>query len=149
MIHRYWRGGIVVEASCGRCGLMHPATKPCAALSLVPAWGSLVQPTGMLGAGYLLVQPIHQSGMSTVYLAEETARSRQVVIKELRLAADMTPAERQEAETWFLREATLLSTLRHPLIPRFHRAVNEDGRHYLVQEFVQGETLERLIRRQG
>jgi serine/threonine-protein kinase len=61
----------------------------------------------------------------------------------------MTVEERQEAETWFLREATLLSTLRHPLIPRFYRAIHAHGRRYLVQEYVQGETLDQYLRRQG
>jgi hypothetical protein len=47
------------------------------------------------------------------------------------------------------REARVLSTLDHPLVPRYIEHFEEDGALYLVMEKVEGETLEQIRKREG
>jgi serine/threonine-protein kinase len=53
--------------------------------------------------------------------------------------------ERQQAVEAFRREAQLLATLDHPNLPRVTDFLSEEGRHYLVMDFIEGETLEDLF----
>jgi serine/threonine protein kinase len=47
------------------------------------------------------------------------------------------------------REARVLATIDHPLVPRYLEHFEEDGHLYLVMEKIEGETLEELRKRQG
>ena len=47
------------------------------------------------------------------------------------------------------REARVLATLDHPLVPRYVEHFEEDGALYLVMEKVEGETLEAIRKRDG
>jgi hypothetical protein len=64
-----------------------------------------------------------------------------MVLKELVFTA-LPPAERDEALSWFLREAHLLSTLRHHSLPLLHASFSENDRSYLVMEAIPGPSLE-------
>jgi serine/threonine protein kinase len=84
--------------------------------------------------------------MSTVYRVVDTARGETaMVLKELVFAA-LPPAERAEAHRWFLREAHLLSTLRHHSLPALHASFSTDERSYLVMEAIPGPSLEMRAR---
>jgi hypothetical protein len=72
-----------------------------------------------------------------------------VALKELRVRPDASPEDAQEAEAWFARESYLLSNLHHQLIPAFYSVFREAGRPYIVQEYIHGENLDDLVRRQG
>lgn len=139
-----------MTTACSRCGLLHPGGTPCFTLALPgdrEAHG--LQPGTMLAGRYHILRIIHRGGMSMVYLAEDTVQNREVAIKELRLPAGASEEERREAKTWFARESYLLSTLQHPLIPRFYSVFVEEDRSYIVQEYVDGENLEQVVARQG
>jgi Protein kinase domain len=47
------------------------------------------------------------------------------------------------------REARVLATLDHPLVPRYLENFEEDGALYLVMERVEGETLDTIRKREG
>ena len=136
---------------CSRCGLFHPAGTPGLALSVSPSTEQNALAVGTLLAGrYALLHTIHRGGMGVVYLAEDLLRQgHQIVLKELRLPEGVTPEERREAEAWFARESYLLSSLRSPLIPHFYSVFQEDGRSYIVQEYVAGENLDQVVARHG
>jgi streptogramin lyase/tRNA A-37 threonylcarbamoyl transferase component Bud32 len=139
-----------MTTACSRCGLLHPGGSPCFTLALPgerDAQG--LQPGTMLAGRYHIVRTIHRGGMSMVYLAEDTMQNREVAIKELRLPAGASEEEVREAKIWFARESYLLSTLQHPLIPRFYSVFLEEDRSYIVQEYVDGENLDQVIGRQG
>ncbi len=85
-----------------------------------------------------------------MYLAHDTqAFDRLCVIKELLDYFDATDAaEVRKAEKRFEEEARILAALSHPGIPRIYTYFSENGRHYIVMEYIEGETLERGITHQ-
>ncbi len=99
--------------------------------------------TDLLRQGrYQIEQPLGRGGMGTVHLAKDTVLGRQVAVKVLadHLAAD--DAFRQR----FLQEARLTARLCHPNVVQVFDA-GDDGRPFLVMEYVEGETVaERLGR---
>ena len=94
---------------------------------------------------YRVEQPLGTGAMGIVLLAHDTVLDRRVAVKILadHLAAD--DAFRQR----FLREARLAARLCHPNIVQVFDAW-EDGRPFLVMEYVAGETVaDRLARGRG
>jgi serine/threonine protein kinase len=84
--------------------------------------------------------------MGTVYLATHLDLERPVAVKIIRpeFAADADVSER------FLREARTMAKLRHPNAAMIFDAGNlPDGRHFIVMEFVEGETLSQALAREG
>src|SRR2546423_15089935 len=83
--------------------------------------------------------------MSTVYLAFDTTLERPVAIKLLHreIADDGHQIER------FRREARAVAQLSHPHIVTVIDAGEDDGRPYIVFEYVEGETLKARIKRLG
>ena len=99
---------------------------------------------GMLLSGrYRLDAQIGAGGMSTVYRAFDANLERRVAIKLLHreIAADSDQLER------FRREARAVAQLSHPHIVGVIDAGEDEGRPYIVFEYVEGETLKERIRR--
>jgi serine/threonine-protein kinase len=90
---------------------------------------------------YEIVAPLGAGGMGEVYRARDTRLGRAVAIKVLRDTAE-TPTRRQRFE----REARATSRLNHPHICALYDVGEDDGRRYLVMEYVEGETLARRLR---
>jgi serine/threonine protein kinase len=84
--------------------------------------------------------------MGTVYLATHLDLERPVAVKIIRpeFASDADVSDR------FLREARTMAKLRHPNAAMIFDAGNlPDGRHFIVMEFVEGETLSQTLARHG
>lgn len=94
---------------------------------------------------YVITQLLGRGGMGVVYLAKETASSRNVVIKMI------SPTLRDDPQslTRFEREAKRLQEFQHPNIVRFYGfgEAREHGANYLVMEYVDGEVLSEVLRR--
>src|ERR671933_372468 len=84
-------------------------------------------------------------GMATVYRAFDATLERKVAIKLMHreIASDSGQLER------FRREARAVAQLSHPHIVGVIDAGEDEGRPYIVFEYVEGETLKRRIRRMG
>ena len=98
-----------------------------------------------LSGRYRLDAQVGAGGMSTVYRAFDATLERRVAIKLMHrdIAADTDQLER------FRREARAVAQLSHPHIVGVIDAGEEDGRPFIVFEYVEGETLKDRIRRLG
>jgi serine/threonine-protein kinase len=98
-----------------------------------------------LNGRYRLEARIGSGGMSTVYRATDETLQRQVAIKLMNreIATDSDQLER------FRREARAVAQLSHPHIVGVIDYGEDDGRPYIVFEYVEGETLKERIRRTG
>lgn len=132
-----------VVASCRSCGLHHVDGNTCPVAMVLRDSMQVAFPVSTVVAErYRILNLIHRGPMSTVYRTVDVARNETaMVLKELVFTA-LPPAERAEALTWFLREAHLLSTLRHRSLPILHASFSEGDRSYLVMEAVPGPSLE-------
>src|SRR6185503_4137466 len=94
---------------------------------------------------YRVLSKIGEGGMGEVFLALDTKLERQVALKVLPedLAANPRRWER------FVREARAVAALNHPNIITIYAVEEADGRHFFAMELVDGETLERVIPRNG
>ncbi len=75
--------------------------------------------------------------MGEVYKAKDTRLDRTVAIKVLPSHLAESPERRERFE----REARAVSSLNHPNICTLHDIGEQDGTHYLVMEYIEGETL--------
>lgn len=96
---------------------------------------------------YVLVCHLGEGGMGRVYLAlSKTGRKEKLlVIKRFgNPRSHFTEQEIDENKHRFRREAQITVALAHPCIARTFDSVDQGARAYLVQEFVDGMTLEYL-----
>jgi len=86
---------------------------------------------------YKILSLVGAGGMGEVYLAEDTRLSRRIALKLLPQYFTIN-AER----VWrFEQEARAVSALNHPNIVTIHEIGRVDGTHFIVTEFVDGQTL--------
>lgn len=94
---------------------------------------------------YEIVAELGRGGMGVVYKGFEPALNRFVAIKELSpsLAHDPQLVER------FLREARSMAALNDPHIIQIYFIGQENGQPFFVMEFVEGDSLSGLLKREG
>lgn len=96
----------------------------------------------LLKQRYRLLNRLGQGGMGSVYKAEDTELgNRLVAIKEMGQKG-LNQQEADEATIAFKREALLLAGLMHPNLPRIYDHFSEQGRWYLIMDFIEGQNLE-------
>jgi hypothetical protein len=101
---------------------------------------------GELVAGrYELEELVGTGGMSSVYRAHDRLLERKVALKILH---DVHGADEETIER-FRREARSVAQLSHPSIVTVIDRGEDDGRQFIVFEYVAGENLKRLIEREG
>ncbi len=106
----------------------------------------LVQEVGSMFTGnYRITGHLGSGGMGAVYKAEHCFLKRTVAIKVLH----PNVLEDQKALARFQREAEVANRLDHPNATALYDFGIEDGRPYLVMEFVEGETLKKIIAKEG
>ena len=86
---------------------------------------------------YEIVSPAGAGGMGEVYRARDTRLDRTVALKVLPSDLTNDAAARQRFE----REARAVAALSHPHICTLHDIGQQDGKDFLVMEFLDGETL--------
>jgi serine/threonine protein kinase len=98
-------------------------------------------------ATYRIVRPLGKGGMGALYLVEDLgAFGRHRVIKEMLQYFDLTDTQAvQKAQQRFEAEGRTLARLRHHGIPDITAYFSEDGRNYIVMEYVAGDNLLRRL----
>lgn len=102
-------------------------------------------PQSMLQQRYLIVRPAGKGGMSAVYEAVDNRSQRRVAIKEMSQARLDEPG-RENALALFQQEAQMLRVLSHANLPHIYDSFSENGRSFLVMDFIEGKTLHQILR---
>jgi serine/threonine protein kinase/Tol biopolymer transport system component len=92
---------------------------------------------------YEVLRRIGAGGMGEVYLARDTRLGRQVALKLLPAAAVL----HYDRVRRFMQEAQVVSALNHPNILTIHEVAQSGTMHYIVTEYVEGETLRERLQR--
>ena len=105
----------------------------------------MIQKGQKINDRYEIIRSIGEGGMANVYLAYDTILNRNVAVKILRgdLANDEKFVRR------FQREAISASSLNHPNIVEMYDVGEDEGKYFIVMEYLEGETLKTLIKRRG
>ncbi len=101
-------------------------------------------PGDMLGH-YRVEAKLGQGGMGAVYRAYDTSLRRAVALKVLSPEQLADPERKQR----LVREARTASGLNHPNIVTIHEIGSEGGADFIAMEYVEGQSLERLIPPKG
>lgn len=94
-----------------------------------------------IGGRYQILELIGGGGMSNVYLAHDRILDRDVAIKILRYNF----SDEDELHRRFQREASSATSLTHPNIVSIYDVGEEEDMHYLVMEYIKGQTLKQYI----
>jgi predicted Ser/Thr protein kinase len=94
---------------------------------------------------YELEEVVGHGGMSSVYRAHDSLLERYVALKVLHQQYN----EDEDFVERFKREARSVAQLQHPNIVTVIDRGEEDGRQYIVFEFIDGENLKELVVRKG
>jgi serine/threonine-protein kinase len=91
---------------------------------------------------HTIVRRIGEGGMGVVFLATDNMLQRYVAVKALK------PDTLSQAETMqrFRSEAVTLARLSHPCITMLYNLLQVDGRWCMIMEYVEGETLESILK---
>jgi serine/threonine protein kinase len=100
---------------------------------------------GTLSGRYQTSERLGSGGMSNVYKATDLILERTVAVKIL--AEHLSDDERFVAR--FKREALAVAKLIHPNIVQVYDTGVDDGRHYIVMEYVSGRSGAQILQRQG
>lgn len=95
---------------------------------------------------YKLTEIVGQGGMGSVYRAEDLRLpGRLCAIKEVQPDLTASSAMQAQAQSQFLQEASILAQLDHPGLPKVSDFFTENGRDYLVMDYVAGKDLRQLL----
>ena len=101
--------------------------------------------SGTLSGRYEIGEKLGSGGMSSVHQATDLILERTVAVKIL--AEHLSDDERFVAR--FRREALAVAKLIHPNIVQVYDTGIDDGRHYIVMEYVQGRSGAQILQKQG
>ena len=106
----------------------------------------LLAPNSILAGRYTVIRKLGRGGFGAVYLAVDSRLSgKQWAVKELSGAAQLNLADRHKAVEAFKHEATMLASLHHPNLTKVVDYFEDNGKHYLVMDYVEGDTLTDLV----
>jgi formylglycine-generating enzyme required for sulfatase activity/tRNA A-37 threonylcarbamoyl transferase component Bud32/predicted esterase len=124
---------------CSKCGTpIHPSDKTflSATRTILRAMDELAPGTELAGK-YRIEKVAGRGGMGIVYKAEDLKLKRHVALKFL--PSELTRHE--EARERFVLEAQAAAALSHPHICTIHEINEEEGRSFIVMEYIEGQSL--------
>src|SRR5438067_1607628 len=93
---------------------------------------------------YRIVREIARSN-DIVYEAIDTTLGRRIALKELNIAPSLTGQARRDRIERFNREARAVGRLGHPNIVSVFDFGEENGRHFIAMEFLEGQSLRDMM----
>ena len=109
--------------------------------------GSMANVGSVLAGKYEIVRLIGEGGMSRVYLAMDVKLNKQWAVKEIKPSDD--PVTQKIVRDSLVTEMNMIKRLDHPALPRITDLVDEDGVLYVVMDYIEGESLQRILEAQG
>jgi F-box protein 11 len=116
----------------------------------------------LLEGRYTIEQVLGQGGFGITYLGNDSKQQCCVAIKEffpsdwvirqgrqVSLKSSTQPADYQQGKQRFIEEAYALSRFNHPSIVKVYKVFEENNTAYIVMEFLNGKTLQKLLEEQG
>jgi len=110
-------------------------------------------PEHILRERYKICQVVGRGGMGCVYQAEDLRlEGRLCAVKEVQPDPAADDEEQRQTHEQFHREASILARLDHPNLPKVSDFFSQDGRDFLVMDFIPGHDLKEIMdasRREG
>ena len=138
---------VPVAKVCPHCGTEYETVA-----RFCPADGTALRPKGadslighVLADRYHILKRIGEGGMGRVYLGEHVKMNRQCAIKVMSAAL----VNDAESAARFAREASNAARIIHPNVAAVFDYGESEGVIYLVMEFVDGEPLARILKREA
>lgn len=100
-----------------------------------------MQQATLFDGKYRILRTLGRGGTGSVFLAENVRLGTLWAIKEVH--------KKQGEAIHFLTEPHVLKNLKHPALPRIFDVIENDETLYLVQDYIEGATLEALIQLEG
>ncbi|MGB3573462.1 MAG: serine/threonine-protein kinase [Phormidesmis sp.] len=106
-----------------------------------------VIPSGtLIDSRYLIQKVLGQGGLGRTYLASDTRRFNEACVLKEFAPSGSGKHSLQKSRSLFKREAEILYHVQHSQIPDFLACFEDDGRLFLVQEYVNGTTYSDLLK---
>jgi serine/threonine protein kinase len=103
---------------------------------------------GSNGEAYLIVELAAKGGMGAVYKALRLSDKTIWALKEMSESV-IAPEDWENSKDAFYAEANLLQTLEHENLPKVIDVFEDRQRHYMVMDFIEGQTLTKLLAEAG
>lgn len=104
-------------------------------------WGIIMRTGDYFAEKYLIERVLGKGGMGTVYLARNVRTGMYWAIKEI----DREPG----VDVVMPAEPNLLNRLDHPALPRLYDIVEQDGKLYIITDFIDGISLDKKLEAEG
>lgn len=85
---------------------------------------------------YLVLSELGRGSGSIVYLVRHQKLGEYRAVKRILKDSDAT---------WKIQEVSVLNRLKHPRIPRIYDMEEDDEAYYIIEEYIEGESLEALL----
>jgi len=104
----------------------------------------------LLRGRFRMIKLLGQGGFGRTYLAEDIDKLNEKCVVKQFVPMMQGTAGLQKALELFKREAKQLHQLgRHPQIPALSAYFSENNQLYLIQQYIEGETLDQILQKQG
>jgi serine/threonine-protein kinase len=99
----------------------------------------------ILNNRFRVIRLLGQGGMASVYYAHDPVLNRYVALKQMMPEPEGSERAAEQMRKQFLREAQVLASLHHPNLPRVTDYFIDGGFHYLVMDYIEGQSLHEML----